>query len=269
MKLVVILLGVMLFLGLLLWVGLQIKPASFAAFPQDSPQIQTQPLPKGLPAPVERFYQQIYGAEIPEIESAVISGRAVLRIAGLRFPSRFRFTHLAGQGYRHFIETCWFGVPVFKVNETFLEGQGHLELPTGVFEGPRINQGANLGLWSENVWMPAVWLTDPRVRWQAVDEETALLVVPFGTEEAQIVVRFDPQTGMITWMESMRYQDEESLQKTLWMNHAVEWKEIDGYLLPAQAALIWMDQGTPWAEWEVEDVVYNVQVDRYIRGRGE
>ena len=41
-----------------------------------------------------------------------------------------------------------------------------MEIPMGVFEGEKINQGANLGLWSENVWMPAVFLTDPRVQWE-------------------------------------------------------------------------------------------------------
>ena len=53
------------------------------------------------------------------------------------------------------------------------------------------------------------------------------------------------------------------------MNQVLEWKEVDGYRLPALAALIWMDAGKPWAVWKVEDVVYNVNVDEYIRARGE
>jgi hypothetical protein len=32
------------------------------------------PLPDGLPAPVERFYRQVYGDDVPRIESAVITG---------------------------------------------------------------------------------------------------------------------------------------------------------------------------------------------------
>jgi hypothetical protein len=28
-------------------------------------------------------------------------------------------------------------------------------------------------------WFPSVWLADPRVKWQAVDEHTAPLFVPF------------------------------------------------------------------------------------------
>jgi hypothetical protein len=269
MKIILILLSVVAALGVLFWLGLQVQPASLEAFPQQTPPMERVPLPEGLPVPVERLYRQVYGDTLPVIETAVISGRAKLRIAGINLPSRFRFTHIAGQGYRHYIESCWFGIPLFKVNETYLEGKGHLELPMGVFEGQKIDQGANLGLWSENVWMPAVYLTDPRVQWEAVDDVTAILVVPFGEEEERFVVRFDPQTGLLEWMESMRYQGEDSQKKMLWMNHVLEWREVDGYLLPALAALTWMDAGTPWAVWEVEDVVYNADVTEYIRARGE
>ena len=61
MKVVIILVGVVIALIAIGWVGLQIKPSSFAMFPQRTPKLETVPLPKGLPAPVERFYRQVYG----------------------------------------------------------------------------------------------------------------------------------------------------------------------------------------------------------------
>ena len=109
----------------------------------------------------------------------MISGQGRLRVMGITFPARFRFTHIAGKNYRHYIETTFFGLPVMKVNEHYLDGRSRLELPFGVSEGPKVDQGANLALWTEAVWMPAVWVTDPRVRWEAVDEYSAVLVVPF------------------------------------------------------------------------------------------
>jgi len=269
MKIVYILSGVLIVIAFVLWLGFQVKPMPFSDLPLEAGQVMTMPLPEGLPEPVNLLYREIYGETIPVIDSAVISGRATLRIAGLHFPSRFRFTHITGQGYRHYIEACWFGFPLFKVNETFLDGKGHLELPMGVFEGQKIDQGANLGLWSENVWMPAVYLTDPRVQWESVDDVTAILAVPFADETERFIVRFDSQTGLVQWMESMRYQDEDSVEKVLWMNQILEWSEVDGYRLPTLAALIWLDAGKPWAVWQVEDVVYNADVAEYIHARGK
>lgn len=250
------------------WVGLMVQPASFPLYPQGT-ALETTTLPQNLPAPVGRFYQKIYGDEIPVINSAVITGRATMRIMGITFPARFRFTHEAGQNYRHYIEATWFGFPIMKVNESYLEGNSRMELPFGVTENePKINQAANLGLWSETIWYPAYYLTDARVRWEAVDDVTAFLVVPFEKGEERFLVRFDPDTGFIKMFESMRYRDAKDTSKILWLNDVQEWGNVNGYTIPKRAALTWFDQGTPWANFIVEDVVYNSDVRDYIRAKG-
>ena len=268
-KLTLMIISLLAALGVLGWVGLQIQPAAFSALPAQAELPATIALPAGFPAPVERFYRQIYGANVPLIHSAVISGRAKLRLGGITFPGRFRFTHSAGQGYRHYIEATLFGLPLFKVNEIYLGGKGRLELPFGTIEGePKVDQAANLGMWTESIWLPAILISDPRARWEAVDAQTALLIVPFGRQEERVLVRFDAETGLPCLLEAMRYRSAADKSKILWINEVRDWKVIDGNVLPAVGTVTWFDNGRPWAVFTVEDIVYNTDVHSYIRARG-
>ena len=269
-KIVLIVLGTIIVLTVAAWLGLQVKPKPFPTYPERTPALNTVELPADLPAPVTRYYETIMGDQIPVIESAVITGRGKLRVFGLSFPSRFRFTHIAGQGYRHYIEATIFGYPVMKVNEWYLDGHARMELPVGVIENePKIDMAANLALWGESVfWLPSVLVTDPRVRWEAMDDTTARLVVPFGEEEDTFTVTFDPQTGLIRTMEAMRYREATDEAKIPWRNEPLGWQTFHGIKIPSPAALTWLDEGTPWSVWTIEDVVYNADVSEYIKASG-
>jgi hypothetical protein len=269
MKVIIIIVVVVIALIAFGWLGLQISPKPFAAFPQKTSGLDTMPLPDGLPVPVDRFYRQIYGERVPLVESAVISGRARLRVNGITFPARFRFIHQAGHGYRHYIEATIFGLPLMKVSEHYLDGVSRMELPFGVTEDePKVNQAANLALWAEAMWFPSILITDPQVRWKPVDNESAILVVPFGKAEERFIVRFDPDTGLLDIMESMRYKGAESEAKTLWLNQAISWDDINGSMIPAVGAVTWFDEGTPWAVFTVEALTYNADVRYDIRSSG-
>ena len=268
-KIVLIVLGTIIVLTVAGWLGLQVKPKPFPTYPERTPALNTVELPADLPAPVTRYYETIMGDQIPVIESAVITGRGKLRVFGLSFPSRFRFTHIAGQGYRHYIEATIFGYPVMKVNEWYLDGKARMELPVGVIENePKIDMAANLALWAESVWLPSILVTDPRVRWEAIDDITARLVVPFGQEEDTFTVTFDPQTGLICTMEAMRYREATDEAKIPWRNEPLGWQTFHGIKIPSPAAVTWLDEGTPWSVWTIEDVVYNADVSEYIKASG-
>ncbi len=268
-KVVITLSGFLAVLAAAGWLGLQVQPKPFPTYPEQTPPLKTVELPADLPAPVARYYETIVGDRVPVIESAVITGRGALRIKGITFPARFRFTHIAGQGYRHYIEATIFGYPVMKVNEWYLDGKARMELPFGVIENEsKIDMAANLGLWGEAIWLPSILVTDPRVYWEAIDDTTACLIVPFGEEEDTFTVTFDPQTGLIRAMEAMRYREATDEAKIPWRNEPLGWQTFHGIESPSPAATTWLDEGTPWAVWTIEDVVYNVDVSEYIKAKG-
>jgi hypothetical protein len=261
---VMIALAGLLFIG---WLGFRFQPKPFPAFAARPGGVKTIPLPDGLPAPVDRYYRQIYGDRIPVVESVVLTGRATMApVGGIKIPARFRFVHDVGKSYRHYFEMTWFGRTIGVGNEHYLDGKSKLRLPMGLSdEGPQVDQAANLSLWGEYAWLPSVWLTDPRVRWEPVNAETALLVIPFGDGEETFVARFDPATGNLVMLEAMRYKDSKSTAKTLWQNVSSDWGKVGDYEIPKAGAVTWFDMGKPWAVFTVEDIAVNAEVEDYLR----
>jgi hypothetical protein len=251
------------------WLALRIRPRPFPPYSEQAPELTTIPLPPDLPQPVLRYYKNVVGDRAPLIDTAVISGRMKLRLAGLTFPGRFRFTHVAGQDYRHYLEATLFGHPLLKVNETYLDGKARLELPGGVVENePKIDLAANLGLWGESFWLPSIFITHPQVRWEADGDHTATLVIPYGDQEESFTVTFDPSTGLLQWAEAERYRDAKDESKIPWRLEPQGWATFHGIMIPTPAAAIWRDQGKPWVSFTIKDVAYNVDVSEYIRGSG-
>lgn len=253
------------------WIGIQIRPKSFSPIQEENLPFKTIPLPDGLPAPVERFYTTVYGDEIPVIETVVILGRGILKpFMNISIPARFVFVHNAGKDYRHYFEATFFGIPVLRVNEGYIDRESFFESPmASIANDPNSNQAANLTVWAEAMWFPALWLTDPRVHWEALDENTALLYVPFENDEENFLVRFNPETGLIDSMETMRYRDTgEDQPKILWILRN-EHREplVEGDLRSIGSAM-WLDQGSPWAYFDAEEITLNVDISNQIHQSG-
>jgi len=273
--------GIVVAIGLLGWLGLQVQPQSFPSYAGETtlmgedpvpvaPPTRKVPLPTGLPKPVERFYRTVYGEEIPVIETVVMQGRGVMKpFMDIPVPARFVFVHDTGEDYRHYFEATLFGFPVMKVNEGYIDGASFFESPMGSnHDEVNANQGANLALWGEAIWFPSLWVTDPRARWGPVDEHSALLYIPYEKAEESFLVRFNPQTGLIDMMEAMRYRElGQGQPRILWIVSTEEGQPVAGTNLPSVGSVMWLDQGKPWAYFNLEELIYNTDVSTYIRQR--
>lgn len=248
MKILIPVAIVLIVLVFLIWLGLKIQPAPFPAFAKPADAPQNMPLPKNLPAPVERFYRQTYGETVPLIHTAVLSGRGKMAPFGLWMPLCFGFIYEVGKDYRALIQTTFFNLPLMGGDETYINGDAIGRMPTGTDEGPWFDEAMNVRVWIEMLtWLPAALLNDARVQWMAVDDEMALLGVPFGEKTQWVVVRFDPQTGKISYVETMKARN--ATTRVLWINS------------------VWLDQGKPWVVVNMEDTVFNVDVSEAIHSR--
>lgn len=75
-----------------------------------------------------------------------------------------------------------------------------------------------------------------------------MLVVPFGEKQDHLVVRFDPETGKVLFFETMRYKSKTG-KMTLWVNGT------------------WVEDGKPWIHTQVEEMVFNEDVQGTIRAK--
>jgi len=228
-------------------------------------------MPEGLPAPVEHFYETVYGVEIPVIETVIIQGRGVLKpFMNIPLPARFVFVHEAGKDYRHYFEATLFGIPLLQVNEGYLDGVSFFEIPTASFtNNSYANQAANLTLWSEAIWFPSIWLTDLRVHWEPVDQYSALLYVPYEDVEENFLIRFNPETALIDTMETMRYRGTlEGQPKIPWILRNEFKQPTSKSKVSSVGSAMWLDQGSPWAYFAVEELIYNTDVSTNILERG-
>jgi len=69
-------------------------------------------------------------------------------------------------------------------------------------------------------------------------------------------------------LESLRYREAgEGKKKILWITRNENSPGKDPSVLATGSAL-WLDQGSPWAYFNIENAIYNVDVHDILRARG-
>jgi len=240
------------------WVGLQIPSRIVTPSTKKSQNRGTVRIPVNLPAPVRRYLQVALGDQAPRLESVVFWGRARANF-GIWMPLRYQLYHRVGYDFRRDMQVTWFGLPVLKAIDQYVNGKGMTGLVGRADTGARVDQGSNMILFAEAPLYPSLCVTDPRIRWEVIDETSARLLFPFGEEEDSLTVYFDPQTNLITKMTALRYRGTEP-EKLPWRVDFLRWQTVDGMTIPSQVSITWEDQGRPWSVWEFAGVAWNVDV---------
>ena len=268
LKIVIGIIGGLLAILGLGWLGLQVRPRPFEPVADESADLGTIPLPTDLPAPVYRHFQIVFGDEVPVVKTAVIQGRPRVRINGIWLPVRYTSYFNAGYDYQRDMEVTIYGVSIGGGYERYAEGTASAEI-FGQVEpgGKKLDQAANLAVWAEGFWTPSIFITDERIRWEPVSDTQARVYFPFDDGEDSLLLTFDPETGLMTGFQAMRYRGSDSSEKIGWRGIPEKWERFDGVLIPSESSIVWADEGTSWATWTVENVQLNVDVSAKLTPR--
>jgi hypothetical protein len=239
--------------------GLQVRPPAVKLPAGPDWQASAEELPESLPAPVFRHFQQVVGRRHPYIRTAVLGAQARFRM-GLWLPMRFVAYHVIGQHFIRDMEVTWFGYTVFSGEDRYVNGQGLMNIGGQVSHGPEIDQGEAMAMWAEAALLfPSATINRPGVRWEAVNNTTAHLYFPVGSDEEMATVTFDPQTGFAQRFSCLRYK-EVGQEKEPWHVLFKGWHKHEAMMLPSQIEVLWEREGSPWFKAEITGVSLNVDL---------
>jgi hypothetical protein len=110
-------------------------------------------------------------------------------------------------------------------------------------------------------------VTDPRIRWEAIDETSARLVFPLGDQQDELIFHFDPASGLVTRTSALRSQGNGG--KAAWYAETVAWQTVNGIKVPKRVEVVWEAQGQPWSIWDFEGIAWNVDVTEVLPGAAQ
>lgn len=207
-----------------------------------------------LPPPVQRCLVRsgVVGRPVPDTVHVKQSGR--IRLA----PDKKWLRFTADESYR--VERPEFewnaavhisGVPAMRARDSLEDGRGRMSgklfrlIKIMDETGPEMDQGALMRWLNETMWFPAVWATEV-IKWEEVDDQTALARVAAAGTEASGEFKFDGDGRMIDFVGD-RYRGVEGgrFELTRWSTPITSHRTYNGIELPAGgSALWWLNDGT-------------------------
>lgn len=223
------------------------------------------PAVRDLPAAVARFRALAAEGAPQVVETIAIETTAWMRRPWMpRIPLEIRMAHRLGYEFVHDIRIGR-GALSFRFGlDAYVGSHGLMKVGPSAQTGIEFDQGALIALWGEALCFPAAWELREDLRWEAVDEGTARLLVTGPEGEIPITVGFDPRSGCPAYCSADRYKAKGP--KVGWTGRFGDWRRFDGGVLaPGRFEVQWADEPDPWIEIRTTSVSVNAPVDDALR----
>lgn len=260
-KIVIKVVGVLIFLIFFAWLGFQIQPKSFSVSNKTIKTTVYQQFPEDLPDLVSKHFKTVFEDEVPIIETSIVWGKSKMNISGIWVPVRFIVYYIPAEGFYRYMEVTWYGIPLIKGYDLYTEEKAEFCIAGTIETGDKIAQGQNLAHWAESQWSPSIFITDNRLKWDEVDKDSVNLMIPYQDNYDNLTIDFDSESGLIKTMEAMRYRGQ-SEEKVLWRIDCLEWEVFNELLIPVRSSLTWEGDKGPWSYWTIEGIQYNAEISK-------
>jgi hypothetical protein len=247
-------------------IGFFFKPAEHKPElePIDPPEMIA--LPDSLPAPVRHYLQMNFGDEVPLPSTAVAwglgkrIGRSFGRLGPLWMPSHWALYLVPGKEFVYRLTVTWFGRRMLQGGDELRQGYGRFIMNKDRLENANINKSEWIMLWMYTIMAaPTAILADPRNTWEAIDDESARLSVPYmDGSRWEFTLLFDSQTGQLTGVDTLRVtsRDGKEIPYQIRMN---DHKKLGPGVLPGYMKAAWENEF--YIMNNLIGVRYNVNID--------
>jgi hypothetical protein len=203
---------------------------------------------KGLPDPVQRYFQAVLKDGQPIVAAANLSQQGLFNMSETEAKwspftaTQFVTTQRPGFDWDARIQMAP-GVSAF-VHDAYILGAGSLHASLlGLFtvadvrDTPAAAQGELLRFFAEMPWYPTALLPSQGVRWEAIDNTSARATLTDAPTTVSLVFRFNAEGTIETMRAEARYRDK--LTAMPWSGRFWDYSTCNGMLIPLEGEVGW------------------------------
>jgi len=102
-----------------------------------------------------------------------------------------------------------------------------------------LDNGELLRYLAEAAWCPTALLPGEFLKWEAIDDHTALAILREGENEVRLQFHFNDEDEIVKAIGQRHRQVNGSYQLTTWIAHYRDYQRRNGLLIPVQASVEW------------------------------
>lgn len=158
----------------------------------------------------------------------------------------------------------WFRSTKMTGGDEWRNGRGRFLAGETRTENENMDRGEATALWLYSLaFTPAALFLDPRLGWEAIDEDNLLMRQPYGEETWEYHLHMQPHNGPITRIDTRRTASRDG-QNIPYHLELAQHRSFGAWTLPGHVAAAWNDE-PPFLHLHVAGVAYDLPIDETLR----